>query len=65
MRLIDDTGAYCRRGVMQEAWRLHRRAAGRVTFADCLRLAWARAREAREIRRRELATFDRFLRRAA
>ncbi len=60
MAFVTDTGAYDRRGVMLEAHRLRRSALGPVPFADCLRLAWSRARSARQQRLAELAAFRRF-----
>jgi hypothetical protein len=57
--MIDDAARYDRRAVMREAWRLRRSALGPVTFADALRLAWGRAREARGKRLAELAAFER------
>lgn len=59
MALVTTAGAYDRRAIMLEAHRLHRRAAGRVTFADAIRLAWSRARDARAQRLRELMAFER------
>jgi hypothetical protein len=62
MALTDDAARYNRRGIMAEAWRLRRSALGPLTFAEALRVAWARAREARGKRLTELRSFERFSR---
>jgi hypothetical protein len=61
MALIDDAGRYNRAAVMREAYRLFRVRRGREdwTFSHAMRLAWGRAREARDIRLAELAAFSR------
>ncbi len=60
MALVDDSAAYNRRAIMREAHRAYGVMKGRGwTFADALRFAWGRAREARDLRRAELAAFDR------
>ncbi len=60
MALIDDSATYNRRATMREAHHAYGILRGRGwTFADALRFAWGRAREARDLRRRELVAFER------
>ncbi len=60
MALVDDLARYNRREIVREAHRAYGVMKGRGwTFADALRFAWGRAREARDLRRRELVAFER------
>ncbi len=60
MALIDDFARYNRRAIMCEAHRAYRIMRGSGWgFGDALRFAWDRARAARDLRRRELAAFER------
>lgn len=59
MPFLTPAGGYDRRQIMREAHRLHRRALGPLSFGDALRLAWARARSARQQRLAEAEAFQR------
>lgn len=61
MALVDDSGRIDRPAVMREARRLYRARQGRAdwSYADALRHAWSRAREARAARLAELRAFER------
>ncbi len=59
MALVTDEAAYDRRAIMAEACRAYGIMRGRGwTFADAMRFAWSRAREARQQRLCELAAFQ-------
>ncbi len=60
MAFVDVAARYDRRAIMAEAHRAYGIMRGRGwTFADAMRFAWGRAREARDLQRRELMAFER------
>ncbi len=60
MGQVNDLARYDRAAIMREAHRAYAIMKGRVwTYADALRFAWGRAREAWQRRLGELAAFER------
>ncbi len=60
MAFVTDVAAYDRRAIMREAHRAYGVMKGRGwSFADALRFAWGRAKDAQQRRQAELAAFSR------